>query len=111
MESYERRCKLQAIGRWRDKIYEMNLKEDGAATIIRRLRLRFLRKAFDMYVAGVEFAKKLDKDEERCALYNRTRKERLSQKALDAWVLFKKHHVSAKNCWYRVFLRLDLTMK
>lgn len=44
-----------AIGRWRDRISDMNIKENGADTIIRRLRLRFLRKAFDMYHEGVQY--------------------------------------------------------
>jgi hypothetical protein len=35
----------------------MNIKEDGASTIVRRMRLRFLRKAFDLYVDGVKFRK------------------------------------------------------
>lgn len=38
-----------AIGRWRDKVTDINFKENGAHKIIRRLRLRFLRKAFDFY--------------------------------------------------------------
>ena len=89
----------------------MNIKEDGAATIIRRLRLRLLRKAFDFYVAGVNLAKKIDKDEERCTLYNRTRNERLCQSVFDAWHLFKKSHAKAKGYWYRIFLRLEMTLK
>jgi len=44
----------------------LNNREDGAATIVRRLRLRFLRKAFDFYVNGVKHVKKTEKDEERC---------------------------------------------
>ena len=58
--------KQLAIGRWRDRINELNNREDGASTIVRRLRLRFLRKAFDFYLSGVKHAKKTEKDEERC---------------------------------------------
>ena len=65
------------MGRWRDKVSDMNIKEDGAATVIRRLRLRLLRKAFDFYQDGVKFHKKTLADEERCAQYNRLRNERL----------------------------------
>jgi len=32
----------------------MNNREYGADTIIKRLRLRFLRKAFDFYLSGVK---------------------------------------------------------
>lgn len=45
--------KQLAVGRWRDFVTSLNFKEDGASTIIRRLRLRFLRKAFDLYKEGV----------------------------------------------------------
>lgn len=49
--------KQLAIGRWRDQVGSMNVKEDGAAAIIKRLRLRFLRKAFDFYLSGVKTKK------------------------------------------------------
>jgi hypothetical protein len=74
----------------------MNIKEDGASTIIRRLRLRFLRKAFDFYVDGVKYQKKLIVEEERCALYNRTRDERLKRKVYNSWHLFRRNHTQAK---------------
>lgn len=35
----------------------------------------------------------------------------MSQKVLDAWLLFKKNHQEAKGCWYRIFLRLDMSQK
>ena len=44
----------------------MNIKENGAETIIRRLRLRFLRKAFDFYLNGVNRKKQDIINEERC---------------------------------------------
>jgi hypothetical protein len=55
--SFERRMKQLAIGRWRDQVTTSNFREDGAATIIKRLRLRFLRKAFDFYLEGVKSKK------------------------------------------------------
>jgi hypothetical protein len=61
--SYNKRLVQLAIGRWRDKIQDINIKEDGANSIIRRLRLRFCRKAFDLYVAGVRYQKKLEIEE------------------------------------------------
>ncbi len=47
--------KQLALGRWRDKINDANIKELGANTVVRRLRLRFLRQAFDLYLAGVNY--------------------------------------------------------
>jgi hypothetical protein len=35
--------KQLAMGRWRDTVNETNAKEDGAETIMKRMRLRFLR--------------------------------------------------------------------
>lgn len=55
-----------AIARWRDKKNEQRVKEDGAAVVIRRLRLRMLRKAFDLYLSGVNDLKKDVNDEQRC---------------------------------------------
>lgn len=44
----------------------MNAQEGGASTIIKRMRLRFLRQAFDRYLAGVKDKKKSLSDEDRC---------------------------------------------
>lgn len=100
-----------AIARWRDCVTETTIKEDGASTIIRRLRLRFLRKAFDLYAAGVKYKKKLLIEEERCALYHRTRNERLKKTVVNAWLIFSENHKRAKKYWYRLHLRLDIGLK
>lgn len=47
-----------AVGRWRDNINETATKENGAESIIKRLRTRILRKGFDLYFAGVKYHKK-----------------------------------------------------
>jgi len=46
------------MGRWRDHCNITIFKENGADTIIKRLRTRFLRKGFDLYLAGVKYHKK-----------------------------------------------------
>lgn len=56
---------------------ETNVKEGGSEVIIKRLRTRILRQAFDLYVAGLKYKRKVEIDEERCKYYNRTRDERL----------------------------------
>ena len=109
--SYQKRMKQLAVGRWRDQITDVNFKEDGAATIIKRCRLRFLRQAFDLYLAGVKYRKKLEIEEERCRLYNRTRNERLKRTVVNNWQIFSENHKRAKKYWYRMFLRLDIGMK
>jgi hypothetical protein len=103
--------KQLAIGRWRDTVNETNAKEDGAETIMKRIRLRFLRQAFDLYQAGVKYKKKLIVEEERCALYHRTRNERLKRVVMNSWKVFIDNHKTAKKYWYRMYLRLDLGMK
>jgi hypothetical protein len=80
------------VSRWRDTVSEVTIKENGAETIIRRLRLRFLRKAFDLYVKGVNYKKKLIVEEERCVLLKRTLDERLKKKVLNSWLIFKVNH-------------------
>lgn len=64
-----------------------------------------------MYVAGVNFKKKIISDEERCALYHRTRNERLLKQVMNAWTIFRDNHKLAKKYWYRMYLRLDIGMK
>ena len=111
IDGYETRFKSLSIGRWRDAVSEINIKEQGAYTIMRRLRLRYLRKCIDLYLEGVAFRKKCEKEEEKVAMYNRIRNERLQAKMINAWLIFKKRHQTAKDYWYRVLLRLDLSRK
>lgn len=103
--------KQLAIGRWRDQIQNFNNRENGADTIIKRLRQRYLRQAFDLYLKGVKHQKKMENDEERCVLYNKTRNERIKKQIYAAWNLFKENHIKAKKYWNRCYLRLDLGMK
>ena len=77
MKSYEKRMLAIALGRWRDKIGEINVKEDGADTVVKRLRCRILRQAFDLYVSGIKYKKKVQIEEERCRYFNKTRNERM----------------------------------
>jgi hypothetical protein len=66
INGFETRFKSIAMGRWRDKCISFNNKENGAATIMRRLRLRYVRKAFDLYLQGVDHLKTIDLHEKRC---------------------------------------------
>ena len=99
------------MGRWRDQANDMRLKEDGAYTIMRRLRLRLVRKAFDLYEAGLAYKRKVEVQEERCQMYNRIRDERLKATVLNSWTIFKTNHQTAKDYWYRIFLRLEVRLK
>lgn len=54
INAFETRFISIAIGRWRDKVTSFELKEEGAFKIMRRLRLRYCRKAFDLYLRGVK---------------------------------------------------------
>jgi hypothetical protein len=71
---------LLAMGRWRDEINSINVKEGGAGTVIKRMRARFLRQTFNLYLAGVNYKKKLQIEEDRCKYFNNTRNERLKKK-------------------------------
>jgi hypothetical protein len=55
------------MDRWRDKMNEMNTKESGSEIIIKRLRTRLLRQAFNLYLESVKDIRKSIKDDERCA--------------------------------------------
>lgn len=41
----------------------------------------------------------------------KTLNERIKSKVFHAWTLFKRDHLKAKDYWYRIYLRLDLSMK
>lgn len=53
----------------------------------------------------------MELQEERCATFIKIRAERLEALALNAWLIFKKNHLRAKDYWFRIFVRLDLKMK
>jgi hypothetical protein len=78
---------------------------------MRRLRLRLCRKAFDLYSEGVKHRKQEEIREERCSAYKRLRNERAAFKVINAWIIHKQNHIKAKEYWYRIFLRLELTLK
>eukprot|EP00347_Sterkiella_histriomuscorum_P005910 403354803 len=109
--SYQRRMKQLALGRWRDQIASMNIKENGADTIISRMRKRFLRQAFDLYLSKIKSKKQDQINEERCTQYKKTRDERLKRQVLNSWTIFIDNHIKAKRYWNRMYLRLDLGMK
>jgi hypothetical protein len=69
-----------------------------------------LRKGFDKYVRGIKYRKKLLVEEERCRYYNKTRDERLKKNVFNQWLLFKQNFKKSKAYWYRIFLKVDLTM-
>lgn len=60
VEGFESRFMSIALGRWRDRNNELSTKEHGAYIIMRRLRLRLARKAFDLYREGLDFKNKLE---------------------------------------------------
>jgi hypothetical protein len=54
------------MGRWRDNTTDLQIKEWGAYKIMRRLRLRLCRKAFDLCVEGVKHRNMEDMRIQRC---------------------------------------------
>ena len=83
------------------------VKEEGAETIIKRLRNRMLKKAFAKFLAGTKEVKKGMSDEERCQYYNKTRNERLMLEVFNSWRLYRNAFKKSKDYWYRIFLRMD----
>jgi hypothetical protein len=57
IEGFEERLKSISVGRWRDRVSDMNTKEDGSYTITRRLRLRFLKRTMELFREGLAFQK------------------------------------------------------
>ena len=100
-----------AMGRWRDRTTDMQIKEWGAYKIMRRLRLRLFRKAFDLYLDGVKHRNAEDMRTQRCQMYHSLRNQRMLQKVVNQWIIYKQNHITAKKYWYRIFLRLELNLK
>ena len=100
-----------AMGRWRDNCNNLTTLENGAFTIVRRLRQRLLRRAFDLYLAGSKYHKKREIEEQRIIMYRETRAKRLLQKAYQSWVGFKDDFVRAKLYWNRIYSQMDFAMK
>jgi hypothetical protein len=65
----------------------------------------------ELYRQGLEYRRTTETQEARCAMYNRLRSERLKARVLNGWLIFKKKHLTAKDYWYRIFIRLDLSLK
>jgi hypothetical protein len=111
VEGFETRFKSISIGRWRDNVNQRNIKEKGAFIIMRRLRLRLLRKAIDLYQEGLEYRQLTMNQEQRCQNFRALRNKRTLATMLNSWQIYKANYLKAKDYWYRIFLRLDLTMK
>lgn len=66
IEKFEQRLLSLAMGRWRDNTTDMQIKKLGAYKIMRRLRLRLCRKAFNLYLEGVKHRNMEDMQNQRC---------------------------------------------
>ena len=111
VEGFEHRAVSIAIGRWRDRNYDLSTKERGAYIIMRRLRLRLARKTFDLYREGLDFKRKVEVQESRCVMFKKFRDQRLLNEVINQWMIYKENHLTAKNYWYRLFLSLELNYK
>ena len=45
-----------ALGRWKDICVHKNAAEDKAALVIKRMRTRFIRQAFDKYIEFLKWS-------------------------------------------------------
>jgi hypothetical protein len=100
-----------ALSRWRDKMVDVNIKEEGASTVIKRMRCRYLRQAFDLYLKGVKLRRKEQIEEQRCAQLRNTRNERMLNLIFNQWRVYKNNHLQAKKSWGRIYSRLDHTLQ
>jgi len=72
---------------------------------MRRLRLRLARKAFDLYKDGLKFKNMVGVQESRCAMFKKLRDLRLLNQVINQWMIYKQNHITAKDYWYRLYLR------
>jgi hypothetical protein len=88
---------------WRDKVKEQITLEQGSETILKRVRQRMLRGAFERYKAKLEEQDKERFAEKRCDYFIATRENRLKQMVYDHWHGFKQDYTGAKVYWGRLF--------
>ena len=111
VQSYERRLVDLAVGRWRDNVNNRATLENGAETIIKRLRTRFLRQAFNLYLAGTKYHRKRQIEENRIVMYRKARGLRLLKKTFDSWSTYRDDFLRAKLYWNRIYCTIDHNMK
>jgi hypothetical protein len=103
----ERRQLEQAMGRWRDSMNDERKKEDGATTVLRRVKTRLFRKAFDLYREGVELRKREDLHISRMKMFLNTTDQRRMEECFNGIKLFVQRHMAAKEYWRKLDFRLN----
>ena len=88
-----------------------NLKENGSASIIKRLRARLCRQAFEKFKKGVQSTIQDEKDAARCEYYKQTLATRELRKMFYAWVGFQRTFKKARKYWSRLFGKMDNNQK
>jgi hypothetical protein len=86
-------------------------KEDGAGFVIKKMRNRFCRQAFDLYKLHVKQLKQYEKDLARLKCYKELTDARRLRTTFNAMCVYRNNFIKAKNYWTIVLTKMDLWMK
>lgn len=105
----ERRQLEVAVARWRDAMNDEQHKEDGAATVIKRIKVRLFRQAFDRYKEGVALKKRADLHNGRCLMFLLSQDERLKKQCYENIRIFVERFQRARHAFKRLDTRLNIS--
>ena len=106
-----RRYLKMAMDRWRDSKDFKNNSEDKAGFIVKKIQKKYLRQAWDLYMAGVLFRRTEIKNDKSVEQLIRTHQARNIRKVFNAWCTYKYKFQKAKSYWNILLTKMDSWMK
>lgn len=100
-----------SIDRWKDVCNEKSSKEDNAGYVIKRMRNRFLRQAFDRYVEFNRRSQQHTKNLARGDHIAETLRLRELRKMYNALCYYKNWRSRIKQVWHKVLSKFDYYQK
>ena len=100
-----------AIGRWKDICNMRTGQESKAELVIKRMRNRYLRQAFDLYLAFYRRDQQHSRNERSADYVIETFKQRQMRKFYNAWCQYTNKMLLIKRYWRKILHRMDLYLK
>ena len=100
-----------AMDRWRDSKDFKNNSEDKAGFIVKKIQKKYLRQAWDLYMAGVLYRRTEIKNDKSVEQLIRTHQARNIRKVFNAWCTYKYKFQKAKSYWNIMLTKMDTWMK
>jgi len=108
---FNNRALRQYLRQWHDNIALTQTKEDRSGFIIKRMRARLVKQAFQIYKKRTAELRQDLKSEERMKHFMITVEERRKRRAFNALCVYRKLFCQAKTYWSILFTKMDLWRK